>query len=361
MHDLLRSPTYGSNSEPSRHNDSTIQPFHNEQFTGGASCNKGDRIAVSASQPRHTLLGDFGPLWEVLNGDCSPASVTATSVTPQPDLEKGQPSLGISLGSFERPAIDASFHDDSDTGSTVRVSSNATPTTDARKRRVIKDNKTKHPSSYASQTSVEFQSFSILKRPSGDRRPEQNSNVTFDIPRTPTKTTTGVSGPTDTPKAKRKPRSRGKGLKNDPFSSEGSAGVDSDASFIFDRPISGKSDGFAFVPSQVGTPEMKNNQYDTPPSSYDDQDWALNTGTIQGLASGGTRIRSTLYHSFAERRAALMTRLLGEFPGYAKLASQLGQPLQASPNESIESQPIHIFVDMSNVRSVPPPQVFFLN
>jgi hypothetical protein len=44
-----------------------------------------------------------------------------------------------------------------------------------------------------------------------------------------------------------------------------------------------------------------------------------------------------------------MTKLFKEFPDYAKLVSQVGR--SASPSKrSPESRPIHVFVDMSNVR-----------
>ena len=123
---------------------------------------------------------------------------------------------------------------------------------------------------------------------------------------------------------------------------------------MFDHPISEKPVGIQFVPSQVGTLDAKTRRYDTPPSSFEDNDWTLNADTIQGLASGGARVRSTLHLSAADRRTTLITRLLGHFPAYAKIVSQVGQISPHRPIESIDSLPIHIFVDMSNVHFSPP-------
>lgn len=348
VHDLLGSPTCGITSEPSRHNESII-PSLPEQHSKKISCHKAsDWLSLPKSKSNHTQLGDFGSLWELLGKDSAPTSVTPTLVTTKPELEKAQLSLdGSRFSSAEETAEDAPFSGLSNTRSTTFVSSNTLPIIDKRKPNVPNDT----PTGYNSTSSFESQSFTILTRASGHNSLRKNTNVTFDVPRTPTKAIATPDDSSDTPKAKRKPRSRGKGIRNDPFSSEGSAGVDSDASLVFDPPIHRKSKAFAFVPSQVGTPEVKNSQYDTPPSSYDEQEWTLNANIIKGLASGSPRVQSILYESSAERRVALMTRLLNEFPSYAKIVSQMGQPLPPASSGSVDSRPIHIFVDMSNVCS----------
>ncbi|KAJ5779573.1 hypothetical protein N7457_007293 [Penicillium paradoxum] len=348
VHHLLRSPINGGSAGPSHHNESTFRLFHEEQSVDASPHDSRKGFTSSRLQPSRTRLGDFGPLWKLLHEDPASTSVTPTLLTTNPDLKKGQSSFDILPSSPSQGSVkDGSFSDSSNTECTGAVPRSTSPIIGERKRRVLKDTITNYASDSTSRASVEYHSFSILKRPSGHEPLAKNTNVTFDISRTPTKTVTRAGDENTTPKVKRKPRSRGKGFRNDPFSSEGSAGVDSDASFIFDRPMPGKYDAFAFVPSQVGAPEVKNNQYDTPPSSYDDQDWTLSTNP--GLASGGTRIRSALYQSISERRAALMTRLLREFPDYAKLAYHVGQALPVETSESIHSQPIHIFVDMSNI------------
>jgi hypothetical protein len=173
--------------------------------------------------------------------------------------------------------------------------------------------------------------------------------VTSHPPRTPPKAIPLAGFSDDTPKVKSKTRAGRKGInttdRNEMISSESSAEVDSDSStVVFDRPLTKKPGVLAFVPAQVGTPDAKHTASDTPPSSYDDPDSSLHFDS-----SGTIRVRPTAYKWTTERKIGLMTKLLNEFPDYAKLVSQVGR--SASPSKkSAKSRPIHVFVDMSNVR-----------
>jgi hypothetical protein len=323
VHDLLRSPTYKGTSERFRHHDDSTPSFP-DQETKQLTCHTRELMPLLSQRSRRRL-GDFSAVWELLNGEPAPTSVAPTLVTTKSELEMVQPQLDEAPSALvEESNKNASFSG--------------------------------HPGLVSTVPSI-----SILKRISGHRPLGENAqntsmNVSFDIPRTPTKPIAGAGDPSDTPRAKSKRRSRGKTLRNDPFSSEGSAGVDSDTSLVFDPSMCATTDAFAFIPAQVGTPEAKHHRYDTPPSSYDDSDWTLNADIIESLASGGTRVRSNFYKSSIERRVAsierrvaLMNRLLEDFPEYATLVSRSKEILELGPSEGIDSHPIHVFIDMSNV------------
>jgi hypothetical protein len=178
--------------------------------------------------------------------------------------------------------------------------------------------------------------------------------VEFDIPRTPPRTIAGA-GNLDTPKARTQHRVARKetqtNVSNAAYSSEASAGAESDSSFIFDRPTPKKFGALAFVPAQIGTPDAQASRYDTPPSSFEDQDFALNANAITALGPGN-RVQSTIYKSSTERRVSLMTKLLKDFPEYASIVSSVGQSIKKSPRKGVVSDSIHIFVDISNVCSI---------
>ncbi|KAJ5138537.1 uncharacterized protein N7515_003385 [Penicillium bovifimosum] len=314
VHDLLRSPTYKGTSEPFRHHEDSTPSFPDEE-TKHPTCHTREIMSPS-SQRSFPRLGDFSAVWELLHGESAPTSVASPSVTTKSELDMAQPPLDeVPSALIEKSSKGASF-----SGLTNHV-----PTSP---------------------------SITILKRVPGHKPLAENTknasvNMPLDIPRTPAKPIAGAGDLSDTPKAKSKRRSRGKTSRNDPFSSEGSAGVDSDTSLVFDPPMCATTDAFAFIPAQVGTPEAKHNRYDTPPSSYDDSDCTLTADTIKGLA-GGTHVRSTLYKSSIERRVALVRRLLDDFPEYATIVSRSKETLTGS-SEGIDSPPIHVFIDMSNI------------
>lgn len=140
--------------------------------------------------------------------------------------------------------------------------------------------------------------------------------------------------------------------KIDMISSDSSAEIDSDSStIIFDRPLTRKPDHLTFVPGQVGTVDLQHDRYETPPSSFDDAEPTFtNSKNVKSVitTSTGIRVLPIDYTTSTERRIGLMTKLLREFPEYAQLVSQVGQSPKIS-REDLQSRPIHVFVDMSNV------------
>ncbi|CAG7919828.1 unnamed protein product [Penicillium olsonii] len=340
VHDLLRSPTYGGALSPICHPGSTTHSIQDQQPKTPDN-DASVKLKTLSTRSSHTKLGDFGSLWELLNHGPAPVSLTPALVTTVPKLSDDEPTS--SYASACEP-INQSVDDVSSPPRPVAVSPNIS--TDPGITAVKRSNVANHASHPPTQT----QPVSILKKAVDENCSGKNVNVKFDYPRTPTKHAATTGSSSDTPKAKSKPKKQSKAKPsnsgNEPFSSESSAGVDdSDSSAVFDRPLPQRTGALSFVPAQIGTPEAKTSRYDTPPSSFDDQEWTLNTETIRN----GIRVRSTLYKSSTERRVSLMTRLLKEFPGYAKIVSQVGQAVQSQPKKTPASQPIHIFVDMSNI------------
>jgi hypothetical protein len=372
VHDLLRSPIDGCTARPSRHNESTIPSLGEQQAKGDPRYTTNGRLVDLISNRSNPKLGDFGALWELFNGVPAPAGVTptlGTTKTTKFELQKVQPSLEeLPPTSAERPDKKVSFPGPPGIETSAPVLSNTSRVINEPNPWAPNDTATGYishsssrPKAQATGIPADFQgqSFTILRRTSVRVPSGISADVKFGIPRTPPETIAKarVDDSSDTPTAKPKPRSRGKDFhkntRNNPVTSEESAGLDSDSSIVFDHPLSEKPVAIRFVPTRVGTSEAKNCRYDTPPSSFEDNDWILNADTVKGLASGGARVRSTLHLSAADRRTTLITRLLGHFPAYAQIVSQVGQISQHRPIESIDSHPIHIFVDMSNVRFSP--------
>lgn len=287
--DLLKSPAYPGGSASSSPEG---QPGHDV----------GQPTAVKP-QRSYPQLGDLGTVWDFLN---------QTDSTTQPSLDEQGSSLPVSKTS--KPQVSKE---------TVSASS--------------------------SHTATRPEAITILKRASDSKPIKHNASMTPHPPRTPPKAIPLAGSSDDTPKGKSKTRAGRKRTntinRNEILSSESSAEVDSDSStIVFDRPLTKKPGVLAFVPAQVGTPDAKHTASDTPPSSYDELD-----SSLQFDSSGTIRVRPTAYKSTTERKVGLMTKLLKEFPDYATLVSQVGR--SASPSKkSAESRPIHVFVDMSNVR-----------
>jgi hypothetical protein len=344
VHDLLRSPTEGGTSNPIRHHqasDPSVQEIH---VRADGDDKHSGKARPLTSRRSHTKLGDFGSLWELLNQ--RPASVSLTSVSAtresKPQEAKPQPDLLSVLSILQRPT-DRILSDTS-----VAAGHTLAPSDSSRIKDLQSSQATVTGHALLSVTST--QPLSILKKVTDDPRSGNPVNVKFDNPRTPTRHITGIGSSNDTPKVKLKHRVREKAHRTDNLrqtisSSEDSAGVESDSSLVFDHSTPQRPRAFAFVPSQVGWSEATNDRYDTPPSSYDDQQWAFDADTIRN----DVRVRSTLYKSSTERRITLMIRLRNDFPDCAKILPHMGQSLLQNPNERIESRPIHIFVDMSNV------------
>jgi hypothetical protein len=318
------------------------------------------------SQRSKPKLGDFGSLWELFDGS---SPTLRTPETTEPELEKVQPSLEEVLSSSaENPAKKVSLPGPYDVETSVSASSDILRVNESNSI-ILKDTATdciSHSSRPNTQVTgipinYEGRSFTILTRTSGHEPSRTSANVEFVAPISPVAIVrSGVGDPSDTPTVP-KTRSRGKDFRhnthNNPTASDESAGLDSDESIVFDNPIAHKPRPILFVPSQVNTTEAKTYPLDTPPSSFDDNDWKLNATAVKGLASGGINVWSTQHGPAAERRAMLMTRLLDHFPAYAKIVSQVG--LASDPSDGIDSRPIHVFVDMSNVCfHIPSPQLF---
>lgn len=135
------------------------------------------------------------------------------------------------------------------------------------------------------------------------------------------------------------------------ISSEGSAEVDSDSHpTVFDRSYSRTPNHLPFTPGQVGTPDAPHARYETPPSSFDEKESTLKSENVKNFitTSAGIRVLPVDYKTATERRIGLMTKLLKDFPSYAQLVSRVGQSPKPS-QENVQSRPIHVFVDMSNV------------
>lgn len=131
--------------------------------------------------------------------------------------------------------------------------------------------------------------------------------------------------------------------------SESGTDADSDSTtIIFDQPVTRKGNALAFVPTQLGTAGTRIDHNETPPSSMDDGDCILNDDTFPNVlhAPKGIQVLPAAYKDSTARLVGLMTKLLHEFPEYAKLLSQVGR---LSP--TIKGSPVHVFVDMSNVRT----------
>lgn len=135
------------------------------------------------------------------------------------------------------------------------------------------------------------------------------------------------------------------------ISSEGSDEVDSDSHpTVFDRPYSRRPNHLAFTPGQLGTPDARHGRYETPPSSFDEKESTLKSENVKNFitTSAGIRVLPVDYKSATERRIGLMTKLLKDFPEYAQLVSRVGHSPKPTQN-NVQSRPIHVFVDMSNV------------
>ena len=345
--DLLRSPTYKGTS--ARSSCPPESPVDLPQDQPKKDVNNGASVQAPglASKRSHTKLGDFGSLWDLLGGLPTP-SVTPATVTTNSKPEDTQRSLEASpaFSILKRPINQASHRNSIESSAPLP---SKTSSVDKSKSKTFQDT-----SARSSKRSPRPQPVTILQRKLGHDSTGTDDKVEFDIPRTPPRTIAGA-GNLDTPKARSQHqiarKERQTNISNAAYSSEASAGAESDTSFIFDRPTPKKFRALAFVPTQIGTPDAQASRYDTPPSSFEDQDFALNANAITALGPGN-RVQSTIYKSSTERRVSLMTKLLKDFPEYASIVSSVGQSIKKSPRKGVVSESIHIFVDISNVRSI---------
>lgn len=354
--DLIRSPTRDEISGPQRHDHSHATPSHSE------SRQRPDDQHDSSSSTSHSKpqlssyeLGDFGSLWDIINRDSNSFrnveledTTTPTPIDPQSSLEFHSP-----ITILKRPSQDGL--DKITKYNETCQSSRPIPVPNASKSKIAPV----AASSFASCASPQSPTFRVLQRSTNattdydttDNTPQAAS----EIPSRAIHVT--QNAPKKTPKARSSNLSNKTKLKEkpEPVYSGSSAEPDSDSNtIVFDRPISQRPNHLAFVPGQVETPDTRHGCYETPPSSFDDMDSSLNSDTVKNFitTSAGIRVLPANYKTATERRIGLMTKLLRDFPEYAQLVSQVGRSLKA-PQKDVQSRPIHVFVDMSNVSSTP--------
>lgn len=118
-------------------------------------------------------------------------------------------------------------------------------------------------------------------------------------------------------------------------SSDSSAGLDSDGDLsVFEPPISEP------LGPVSPTPVAKSDPLFTPPSSCDESEDVLPLAAVKTQGSlGQIRVQPIKYKSSAARKAGLVSKLFKQFPEFAGVGFG---------NEK-SSEPIHVFVDSSNV------------
>ncbi|KAL2002456.1 hypothetical protein VTN02DRAFT_6764 [Thermoascus thermophilus] len=118
-------------------------------------------------------------------------------------------------------------------------------------------------------------------------------------------------------------------------SSDSSAGLDSDGDLsVFEPPISEP------LGPASPTPVAKSDPLFTPPSSCDESEDVLPPAAVKTQGSlGQIRVQPIKYKSSAARKAGLVSKLFKQFPEFAGVGFG---------NEQ-SSEPIHVFVDSSNI------------
>lgn len=347
--DLLRSPTHGDASAPARRPKSTAPSYsegQSSQDVGVGDCRSGTEVKPKRSYPK---LGDFGSLWDLLDGDDHMKTTAfgdpapASSTNAQPSFDRASP-----VTILKRTPHDASSNGRTTPESYHPLSKHA-PVSSASRPHISKDT----ISGSSSRSYVQPPAITILKRAT-DQKSSSNNTTTPFPPRTPSKPIPGVSDLINTRRAKTKVKAKaiGKDTKSQSeWVSESSAEAESDSStVIFDSPITKTPGVLAFIPSQVGTQDARTCQDDTPPSSYDDQDLLRNQDIVRNIITTptGIRVLPVAYKTATDRRTGLINKLLKEFPDYAQHVSQVGHSPH-SEKKCLEQRPVHVFVDMSNV------------
>lgn len=339
--DLLRSPTFGD-----RHDYSVAAPSDSEGHEQFDDNQKRQRDSTSLSRPNNDThgLGDFGSLWDLINRDADSFRALEPEDTPTPISTNRQshvrPHPRITI--LKRQSQDL-------TSGNAFSNASSTPTT---------------PIPVPTSSKNKFASSADIGSSS---HPSSDDSICKDSKRSSGKTTkhnTAIhSAPVLLSKSNRHKQDASMAKsssipenvklkeKSEAFSSEGSAEIDSDTiPTVFDRPFSQRPEHLTFIPGQVGTVDSRPGQYETPPSSFDDIESTLHSESVKNIitTSVGIRVLPVDYKSATERRIGLMTKLLKDFPEYAQLVSRVGQSLIA-PQKGVQSRPIHVFVDMSNV------------
>lgn len=303
-------------------------------------------VTTKRSYPR---LGDFGSLWDLLkrNPEDNAESAFTDSILPASDVDNHihrPPQAGTTS---ERPCLNQSSRSNTAFGPS-QLTSGTVPLSSVSQPEISNDTVLGYPSGSSNQP----RAFTILKRAANSSSGIHTSSAASS--RTPQSSSNpvGASSPIDTPKATAKAKSRGKGnpqCKTEAAPLESSTDADSDSdTIVFDRAAPQNPPDLAFVPTQVGTPDPRPGHYETPPSSYD-EDNPLNDDAFRNVITtpAGIKVLPTTYKSLTERRIGLMTKLLKEFPEFTQFASRVGKLTPAQIRA--EHRPIHVFVDMSNV------------
>ncbi|KAJ5679703.1 hypothetical protein N7462_007947 [Penicillium macrosclerotiorum] len=349
--DLLRSPTYEGSSYLASTCNSEL-PSSSEEKSRHVKLAACSPAFKPKPQRSYTRLGDFGTLWDLLGQELSSTQSTKDTLPAEAPNTKPHDTklpLGQSSGFtiLKRPSQD-------ETGEEKRQPIPSTSRTSAifasgDSKPQISQTTLKECSNPSSSAKV----ITLLKRTADTSLLHGDPAITLH-PRSPPRPIGGVSSsPIYTPKAKTKAiaNEAKSTLKDELLLSESSAGAESDSSaVIFDQPVSKKSGVLTFVPAQVGTLDARTNHCETPSSSFDEKDSTLTSDAFKNVisTSAGIRVLPATYSTATDRRIGLMTRLLKDFPEYAQLVSQVGHSSKSN-KKCVESRPIHVFVDMSNI------------
>jgi hypothetical protein len=344
--DLIRSSTYDMKEKYAQQAALYASPSSEGHSTHDLTPNASSRPDEIKPRRSYPKLGEFGLVWDLLSKDSpSPKNDAVPEDSPLPSVDRLS-----TLTILKRPVHDEPAK------VTISTPHRSVPVQKVEKPPVAKETNSNRSS--RSPSSPSQHSVSILKRATSSY-PTKSDVTATSPPQTPPRVIVSPSKPTEIPKinnrTKATPKLTKRHVNPEPMLSENSTGLDSDSSpVVFDQPITKKSGVLAFVPTQGGSRDARSYHEDTPPSSYEEADWTLSSNFAQNIitTSAGIQVLPAAYKTATERRIGLMTRLLRDFPEYAQLVSQVGRSPTLT-KKSAEPQPIHVFVDMSNVCFLP--------
>ncbi|KAJ6090180.1 hypothetical protein N7486_008995 [Penicillium sp. IBT 16267x] len=337
--DLLLSPSGGrSYLESHKSLQRPISAPPNERWTG-------DRVSGSTMTERHLSHDSYedGSVFKLLHSDLGNWASTSEKIE----------GVGLSVASKHPPDV-LNHPQSSKDGLSSRAPRTGPPQACLKSTSV-----TVPPIAQVTKATVmgistppPSSNITILRRPSKNTNDQIPVNphphiIVNSLPQSLVHTTTCTNNSKVMPRAKPKPNKKNKQAPKNNVS-ESSAEAESDLSpVLFDRPLPKKS-GVMFVPSQVGSHDVRSSNEDTPPSSFDDVVEYMNSDKVKAINffTGPMRLYPK-YVDESERRVSLMTKLLTTFDDYAQLVSQLGRPQVFS--NALESRPVHVFVDTSNI------------
>ncbi|KAJ5172890.1 hypothetical protein N7492_005483 [Penicillium capsulatum] len=344
--DLLRSPTRGGISHSADNAESDLLSKERSRPKYSAEYTMGNTTSSLTTKRSHTKLGDFDSLWELLGQDYDPGDNANSWGKPLNNSDNSSPFLDIypsctPRNLHEQDKSHTFHHHHSESHSSHAFISMSNPS----KLCVTKDTVAGH----SLRSVTQLPAVTILKRAAyiDSRR----SDATCPLPPTSSGANKDsgyfLETPTSNPKVKGGVKGWKSKHKSQPTSAESGPETESEPTTnIFDQPISKKSGVLTFVPLQVGTSDARNQSDDTPPSSFDDQEPGFRPDVVKNIVngSGPIQVQSSVYKSATERRVFLMTKLIRDFPEYAELTAS-----RHSISFMQGIQPIHVFVDMSNI------------